>query len=211
VTASFLALGDSYTIGEGVAEADRWPVQLARRLRAAGVEIEAPRIVARTGWTTEELQAAIAAAAITGRFDLVTLLIGVNDQYREYGLERYLKGFGVLLQAGLAFAKLPTRLIVLSIPDWGVTPFAEGRDRSAVGREIDNFNQAARGLAMESGARFMDVTPASRQAAQDRALLAGDGLHPSALMYEMWVDDVFPIAMDALGASERTRTQSPRS
>lgn len=201
MTSSFLALGDSYTIGEGVAEEERWPVRLASRLRAKGIAIDAPRIVAGTGWTTDELLAAIVAEGIPGNFDVVTLLAGVNDQYRGYGVERYRASFDILIHAGLAFAKLPSRLIVLSIPDWGVTPFADGRDQAAIGREIDNFNAAARELAKRVGGRFLDITPTSRMAAADRMLLAADGLHPSAAMYDMWVEALLPMATDALRAS----------
>jgi lysophospholipase L1-like esterase len=198
---SFLALGDSYTIGEGVSEEGRWPEQLAARLRDRGTEMHPPRIVARTGWTTEELSAAIDAEHIAGSFDLVTLLAGVNDQYRGYGVERFRRSFVALTRTAGAFAKLPARLIVLSIPDWGVTPYAAGRDRAAISREIDTFNTAARDAAASAGARFLDVTPASRRAAVDPALLAGDGLHPSAAMYQLWVDELLPMAMDALSAA----------
>lgn len=201
MTSSFLALGDSYTIGEGVAEADRWPVRLAARLRLAGIEVADPRIIARTGWTTDELLAAIAADGVSGRWDLVTLLAGVNDQYRGHGLDRYRASFGGLLDQALGFAKLPSRLIVLSIPDWGVTPFSDGRDKTAIGREIDNFNAAARDMALKVGARVLNVTPTSRLAARDRTLLAADGLHPSAGMYQKWVDALLPVATDALSAS----------
>lgn len=198
---SFLALGDSYTIGEGVDQKDRWPVSLAASLTARGIAVLSPRILARTGWTTDELYDAIVAERIPGRFDLVTLLAGVNDQYRGYGVERYRASFDILAHAGLAFAKLPGRVIVLSIPDWGVTPFADNRDRAAIGREIDNFNGVARETASRVGARFVDITPTSRLAATDRTLLAGDGLHPSAAMYDRWVEQVLPVAIEALGAS----------
>lgn len=197
---SFLALGDSYTIGEGVAEHERWPNQLASRLRKEGISLAAPRIVAQTGWTTEELLAAIAGNGISGRFDLVTLLAGVNDQFRGHGVDRYRASFERLLQVALAFAKLPSRLIVLSIPDWGITPFAEGRDRPAVSREIDIFNTVARELAMQGGARFLDITQLSRQAATDPSLLVTDQLHPSGSMYDMWVEALVPIVKGALTA-----------
>lgn len=197
---SYLALGDSYTIGEGVAEPDRWPVVLAEQLQAHGVDLTPPRIVARTGWTTDELLEAIRAEGIAGRHDLVTLLAGVNDQYRGYGVDRYRESFRALFDMALGFAKLPGRLIVLSIPDWGVTPFAEGRDRVAIGTEIDSFNRVARSMAAAAGSRFVDVTPISRLAATEPTLLAGDALHPSATMYRQWVDQVIPVAAAALSA-----------
>ncbi len=201
MTASFLALGDSYTIGEGVADEDRWPAQLASRLRASGTPISDPRIIARTGWTTGELLAAIRTEGLRGTFDLVTLLAGVNDQYRAYGVDRYQQSFEPLFGSALAFAKLPGRLIVLSIPDWGVTPFAAGRDRAAIAREIDAFNGQSRAIAAAHGARFLDITSSSRQASNNSALLAADGLHPSATMYSIWVDQLVPLSLDALVAS----------
>jgi lysophospholipase L1-like esterase len=201
VTLSFLALGDSYTIGEGVEEPARWPVQLAAALGERGTEIADPRIIARTGWTTGELLEAIEASGVTGPWDLVTLLAGVNDQYRGYGVDRYRESFSRLLDRALGFAKLPARLLVLSIPDWGITPFAEGRDRQAIGREIDMFNRIAGSLASGSGAAFVDITPSTRLAATRSDLLVSDGLHPSGGSYRLWVEMVLPVAARALGAS----------
>lgn len=201
MTLSYLALGDSYTIGEGVNEGDRWPVQLASALRQQGTSIAEPRIIARTGWTTTELLEAIDASGVTGRWDLVTLLAGVNDQYRGYGADRYREAFSSLLDRALGFAKHPGRLIVLSIPDWGVSPFAEGRDRAAIAREIDSFNEIAAALADGVGARFVDITASTRLAATVPGLLVSDGLHPSGESYRMWVEMVLPVAARALGAS----------
>lgn len=195
---SYLALGDSYTIGEGVGERERWPVQLAKALRDHGTDLSEPRIIARTGWTTGELLAAIDASDLAGDFDLVTVLAGVNDQYRGLGGAAYREGFSRLLARAAGFAKLPKRLIVLSIPDWGVTPFAEGRDRAAIRSEIDSFNQIAAGLATGAGAAFVDVTPLTRLAATDAALLVSDGLHPSGAMYRTWMERVLPVAVAAL-------------
>ncbi len=198
---SYLALGDSYTIGEGVAEHERWPVQLAKSLRDRGTDVSEPRIIARTGWTTDELLEAIDASDVSVGWELVTLLAGVNDQYRGYGAERYRETFSRLLNRALGFAKLPGRLVVLSIPDWGVTPFAEGRDRVATGVEIDKFNHIAADLAIGAGAAFVDITPLTRLAATDTVLLVSDGLHPSGIMYRMWVERVLPVAARALSAS----------
>lgn len=197
----YLALGDSYTIGEGALPSEAWPVQLAHTLHTRGTDFTESRIIARTGWTTDELLAAIVDSGVTGEWDLVTLLAGVNDQYRGYGAARYRASFHALLDRALSFAKLPKRLIVLSIPDWGVTPFAEGRDRTAIGSEIDQFNQVAAAFAAGAGAAFVDVTPLSRLAATDTALLVSDGLHPSGIMYRMWVERVLPVAARALSAS----------
>jgi lysophospholipase L1-like esterase len=196
----FLALGDSYTIGEGVAEADRWPVQLAARLRERGIAIAEPEIVARTGWTTTELASGIREASPQGPFSLVTLQIGVNDQYRRLGIEDYRRELTALLDRAVDFAGgHPNRVLVLSIPDWGVTPFAAGRDPAEIASQIDRFNAVSLEQAVRARARYLDVTPASRRAAIDPALLAADGLHPSAAMYAEWVDLALGPAIEALG------------
>ncbi len=196
----FLALGDSYTIGEGVAPAERWPERLAERLRARGVDAAAPEIVARTGWTTDELDAAIDAAAPRGPYALVSLLIGVNNQYRGRGVEEYRAELRALLARAVGFGGGNAgRVIVLSIPDWGVTPFAEGRDRARIAAEIDAFNQAAREETERSGARWVDVTGQTRATGADPAWLAPDGLHPGARAYDAWADLAVPAALAALG------------
>jgi lysophospholipase L1-like esterase len=199
--ARYLALGDSYTIGEGVSAAERWPNRLAALLRGAGLEIADPEIVAATGWTTAELDAAIDAAAPRGPFDLVSLLVGVNDQYRELDLAGFRDRFASLLGRAIGFAGgSASRVIVVSIPDWGVTPFAaeKGRDRSQVGDEIDAFNSAVREEAARAGARFVDVTPISRLASHDASMLAPDGLHPSVAMYRLWARLALSAAQAAL-------------
>jgi len=140
-----LALGDSYTIGEGVAPAERWPLQLVGALRAGGQVVVEPRIIARTGWTTDELAQAIAASSVAADYDLVSLLIGVNDQYRGRSISEYPERFRSLLNQAIGFAGgSPGRVLVLSIPDWGVTPFASGRDRAKIAAEIDAYNAVNR-------------------------------------------------------------------
>lgn len=193
----FLALGDSYTIGESVADSERWPVQLAKQLRKQGIAINDPQIIARTGWTTDELDAAIDAANPQGPFQLVTLLIGVNNQYRGRAAEEYRVEFVGLLKRAIGFAGgVAARVIVVSIPDWGVTPFAEGRDRAGIAREIDLFNQIAQKEAATAGAYFVDITPESRKAATDPALTAPDNLHPSGAMYTAWTELIFSVAVE---------------
>lgn len=203
VMVRFLALGDSYTIGESVPESERWPVQLAAMLRERGVPVEAPVIIARTGWTTDELAAGIEAAAPRGTFDLVSLLIGVNNQYRGRDAEEYRLQFRERLAQAVGFADGdPRRVIVLSIPDWGVMPFAEGRDRARIAAEIDRFNAINREETSRAGARYVDVTPVSREAAGDPSLVAGDGLHPSGAQYTHWARLALPAALAALGRGE---------
>lgn len=198
----FLALGDSYTIGEGVGEAERWPVQLAALLRERGIDVGEPRIIARTGWTTDELSAAIDDADPRRPFALVTLLIGVNNQYRGRGAEEYRAEFSALLRRAIGFAGgEASRVIVLSIPDWGVTPFADGRDRAQIAAEIDAFNAINRDEARSAGAHWVDVAPQSRAAGADPAFLVSDGLHPSGRAYAEWARLALPAAVEALGGT----------
>lgn len=192
----FLALGDSYTIGEKVDSAARWPVQLARALRAKKLDVRDPEIVARTGWTTDELSAGIDGARLAGPYALVSLLIGVNNQYRGRDTANYRAEFKSLLARAVGFAGGEARrVIVLSIPDWGVTPFAAGRDRAKIAAEIDQFNAIGRAESRTAGARWVDVTPASRE--QHAGWTAPDGLHPTAAQYTRWVE----LALDSAAAA----------
>lgn len=186
----YLALGDSYTIGEGVVEQERWPVQLAARLREQGIAIDSPRIIAQTGWTTDELAAAIDAAEPLGEWDFVTLLIGVNDQYRGYDVETYRAKFSILLNRTIALAKGSSdRVCVLSIPDWGVTPFGQtsGRDTIKIAHELDAYNATSKAICAARGVTWIDITGLTRAFGTLPAMLAEDGLHPSAAMYGLWV------------------------
>ncbi len=205
---TYLALGDSYTIGEGVAPAGRWPMQLADALRERGVAIDDPRIVARTGWTTDELSAAIAAEFDEGKagaspptFGFVTLLIGVNNQYRGRDVDNYAVEFEALLDRAIGFAgDRHDRVMVLSIPDWGVTPFAvgSGRDTVRIAQELDAYNAAARAICERRGVAFVDIAPVSRERGAAAKMLADDGLHPSAMMYSEWTADALPVALRLL-------------
>jgi lysophospholipase L1-like esterase len=200
----FLALGDSYTIGEAIAENERWPVQLAARLAGRGVTLAAPELVARTGWTTDELAAGIERARPSGPYALVTLLIGVNDQFRGRDPGEYRSRFASLLAQAIGFAGgEPERVLVLSIPDWGVTPYAAGRDRAAIAGAIDRFNAINRDETRRAGARYVDVTPISREAGRDATLLAPDGLHASRRMYARWAEQAMAQALLALGRPAR--------
>lgn len=198
--ARLLALGDSYTIGEAVEPDERWPLRLAAMLRARGVDVAPPTIVARTGWTTDELSSGIDGAGLGNAYDLVTLLIGVNDQYRGRMADDFRQRFRSLLGRALGFVnRRASRAIVVSIPDWGVTPFGRDRDRTRISAEIDLFNAAARDEAARAGATFVDVTAISRRAASEPELLASDGLHPSGAMYAEWARVILPIAANAIG------------
>jgi len=194
---TYLALGDSYTIGESVAESGRWPVQLAHALRAEGIALADPRIIATTGWTTDELEWGIDSAEPLGTFDLVSLLIGVNNQYRNRSAVAYGGEFHTLLLRAIRHARgRADRVLVLSIPDWGVTPFARNdkRDAGTIGGEIDAFNAAAQKICAKEGVAFVDITPISRERGADAEMLAADGLHPSAAMYTLWTQAALPVA-----------------
>ena len=199
-----LALGDSYTIGEKVGIAERWPMLLVARLRAHGIVADDPMVIAMTGWTTDELSAAIDRADPKGPFDCVTLLIGVNNQYRGRGVDEYRIQFRELLMRAITFAGgNALHVIVVSIPDWGVMPFAEGRDRAAIARDIDAFNAVNYEESQRAGTHYVDVTPISRRAAIDPALIAEDGLHPSGAQYAAWTDLIEPVALSILNHAEQ--------
>lgn len=187
----YLALGDSYTIGEGVPAAERWPEVMARALREDGIALEDPRVIAKTGWTTDELAAAIDCEEPLGRVGFVTLLVGVNNQYRGRSVAEYRGEFGALLRRAIGYTGGDAaRAMVLSIPDWGVTPFAreQGRDPAQVAAEIDAFNAAAREIAGRHGVAFVDITGVSREHGAEDAMLVEDKLHPSAAMHALWAD-----------------------
>ena len=198
---TYLALGDSYTIGESVAESGRWPVQLARALREQGIALADPRIIAATGWTTDELEWGIDSLESLATFDFVSLLIGVNNQYRNRSAVAYGGEFHTLLQRAIRHARgRADRVLVLSIPDWGVTPFARNdqRDAATIAGEIDAFNAEARKVCAREGVAFVDITPVSRERGADPAMLADDGLHPSAAMYTLWTQAALPVARTLL-------------
>jgi lysophospholipase L1-like esterase len=199
---TYLALGDSYTIGESVAEEGRWPVQLARALRDEGIALADPRIVATTGWTTDELEWGIDAVEPLGTFDFVSLLIGVNNQYRNRSAVGYRGEFHTLLLRAIKLANgRAGRVLVLSIPDWGVTPFArdDKRDEATITAEIDAFNDEARKMCEKEGVAYVDITPVSRERGSEAEMLAVDGLHPSAAMYTLWTQAALPVARTLLG------------
>ena len=194
----YLALGDSYTIGESVTENERWPNQLAGLLQADDVSTEVT-IIARTGWTTDELWKGIQATQITPPYDLVSLLIGVNDQYRGLDTDEYREEFIFLLNKAIEYAGGDAkRVIVLSIPDWGVTPFAKSRDSKKIATEINLFNSVNREVTERAGAYYIGVTPKSREAITDNTLIAADGLHPSGKMYAEWAKLAYPEVLKIL-------------
>jgi lysophospholipase L1-like esterase len=185
---NYLALGDSYTIGEAVPQIDSYPYQLTNLLNSNTFHVKPPTIIAVTGWTTDDLISAIARSGITDKkFDFVTLLIGVNDQFQHLSQDNYKIKFTQVLNTAISFAKGDTsRVFVLSIPDYGVTPFAGGND-STIGPLIDQFNAINKDISLKAGVNYLDITGISRRAATDPGLIAADGLHPSGKMYTEWV------------------------
>jgi lysophospholipase L1-like esterase len=197
---SYLALGDSYTIGESVSQNDSFPYQLVSQLNSAGLQFIAPKIIAKTGWTTEELQAAIKAdQTVKPFYDLVTLLIGVNNQYRGNSTITYRKEFKELLQAAISFAGGNEKhVFVVSIPDWGVTPFGKssGREQKVIAKEIDDFNSINKEETLAMDISYIDITSESRLAATNVSLIATDGLHPSGKMYTEWASKIAPVVVN---------------
>jgi lysophospholipase L1-like esterase len=194
--ATFLVLGDSYSIGEGVAERDRWPAQLAATMRGLGVEIADPQYIARTGWTSDELSSAIDEAEAGGKlhppYRYVSLMVGVNDQYRGRPASEFRPWFSRLLDRAIRFTGgEPAHVLVLSIPDWGRTPFAraQGRDSALVTSELDAYNAATAELCASRGVAWIDITGLTRTAEGSEAVV-DDGLHPSPAMYASWVAEI---------------------
>ena len=195
---AYLALGDSYTIGESVSADERWPALLVRQLRADGLAVDEPQIIAVTGWTTDELSAAMDEASLNSPYALVSLQIGVNNQYRGRPADDYRTQFAALLARAMALAGgHADRVIVVSIPDWGVTRFAneQGRDHLTIARELGVYNAIARDQSEHAGAHFVDITEISRTHPE---WVADDGLHPSAEQYRLWLRAIAPAARQAL-------------
>ena len=196
---SLLCLGDSYTIGEGVAIHESFPYQLLQLLRNKGFDFHAPEIVAKTGWTTFELSDHLSQTILHQHYDFVTLLIGVNNQYRNLPVEDYKTDFQFLLEKAISLAnEQPDKVIVLSIPDWSATPFAEGRDRQLIANEIDAFNMVNEEISKASQVHYINITPGTREALGNESLLAADKLHPSAIEYKRWAEQVKSIIANVL-------------
>jgi len=193
----FLALGDSYTIGASVAVEERWPNILVDSLRANGFLLHNARIIARTGWTTGRLRNEIATADLDRKYDLVSLLIGVNNQFTGSSFAGFQRDFEILLDTCLSLAKDKNGVFVLSIPDYGATPFGSGNAQS-IGMEIDQYNAYIEATCLKYEIKYFNVTDISRMAAADPTLIAIDGLHPSGKMYALWVDRMLPSIMARL-------------
>ena len=197
-TLSFLALGDSYTIGEGISSVGRWPLQLTLALRNEGLSARAPTIIARTGWTASQLSRAMERAPLTPPYDLVTVQIGVNNQFNGHTLDSFEQEFmAVLTKAERLARQYESHVFVVSIPDWGFTPFGT-RWREAVSQSIDAYNHRIKTIATRRGLAFVNITDVSRANPKDRRWVANDGLHPSARQYAAWVEKIAPIVTETL-------------
>ncbi len=195
----YLALGDSYTIGESIAVESNFPNQLLKSLTQTGLQVAIPNIIAVTGWTTTDLKTAIEEENPSTDYDLVTLLIGVNNQYQQTPIQLYSLEFKELLQNAISFAGGDTKkVIVISIPDYGITPFAKNGDAKKIAIELDNYNSIARVISEEMNVSFIDITTISRSIQFKEGLLAEDGLHPSAFQYSLWVKEILPFAKKIL-------------
>jgi lysophospholipase L1-like esterase len=184
---NYLALGDSYTIGEAVLLHQSFPYQAVQILRNAGYDFQAPEIIAKTGWTTDELEEAVKHYRFLPKYDYVTLLVGVNNQYRGREAIEYKHQFEGLLQKAIGLANgKKDHVIIVSIPDYSVTPYAANSDREKIAREIDSFNGINKALSIQYKVQYMEITEGLRDAANDATLLASDGLHPSEKEYAKW-------------------------
>lgn len=193
---TYLALGDSYTIGERVDENQRWPVQLTKALRDSGIAISDPTIIAKTGWTTLELEKAITQADLNPPYDLVSLLIGVNDQYDGLDFKKYPARFRLLLKKAIALVGgKKDHVLVVSIPDYSVTPFGQKKNPDAIRKQLARYNATNKLIAEKMGVHYVNITPGSREAARDSSLVAPDGLHPSGKMYTQWVEQIIPVVL----------------
>jgi lysophospholipase L1-like esterase len=195
----YLALGDSYTIGEAVQVNERYPAQLQQKLVGLGINLESPDIIARTGWTTDELMEAIRQASPASNYHLVTLLIGVNNQYRGRDTAEYRKQFRELLDMAVGFAGRETsKVIVVSIPDYAITPFGQSFDPAKISREINWYNKINQQETLRKEVKYVNITPISREGLAHPELVARDGLHPSGEMYRRWVELLLPVAKKIL-------------
>jgi len=193
-TSKFLALGDSYTIGQSVEVNQRWPVQFLKELKATTNVIDTLQIIAQTGWRVDQLKEAMNSSDLEPPYGIVSLLIGVNNQYQGQNANDFRPEFIEILEKSLKLVENRTeRLFVISIPDWGASPYGFGFDRAKVSKEINEFNSVVKEESEKRGLRYFNITTISRRALTDRTLIASDGLHPSGKMYKLWVDKMIPI------------------
>jgi len=188
---SFLALGDSYTIGESVSQDQRWPNQMVDIALNQDVFFDQPNIIAKTGWRTEQLIDTLNKINFNKKFDYVSLMIGVNNQYSLKPIDIFRSDLIKLLDMSIGYSIKRDNVVLISIPDWGVTPFAEGYDRNIIKEDIDQFNSVIKDIANTNNILYVDVTEISRRAMIEKDLIANDSLHPSGKMYKEWAEKIY--------------------
>ncbi len=194
---SLLFLGDSYTIGEGVDLHKSFPYQVVQLLRKKGLNVSAPEIIAKTGWTTDDLSSAIGKHFFLPKYDFVSLLIGVNNQYRGRSVEEYKTEFENLLKQAISFAHgKKDHVVVLSIPDYSTTPFAGSMETGRIAREIDLYNSVNKALSVQYKVKYVDVTQATGKLINDASLLTADELHPSEKEYQYWAEMIVDLLVN---------------
>tara|TARA_B100000035_G_scaffold297498_1_gene290320 strand:+ start:1647 stop:2384 length:738 start_codon:yes stop_codon:yes gene_type:complete len=193
---SFLALGDSYTIGEGVDENERWPNQFVEYAYENGLDFEKPEIIAETGWKTYDLLNAINQKNFNKKYDYISLLIGVNNQFNSRSIDEFEEDLNKLMYKMNSLKKNNGNIIIISIPDWGYTPFGKSYDRESISSEINLFNNSLINFTKNNGLKYVDVTEISRRALNESNLLTSDNLHPSGLMYLEWVKKIYETWID---------------
>ena len=193
---SLLALGDSYTIGEGVNEDQIWPNQFIKVAYENGVDFSSPRIIAETGWKSYDLINAIESSNFEKKYDYVSLLIGVNNQFNSRPVNEFKNDLDKLLIKINNLKKKNGSVLIISIPDWGSSPFGEGFDRNVISNEINTFNNSLKNFANTNGLNYVDVTEISRRAINEPNLIAIDNLHPSGIMYLEWAKKIFQVWID---------------
>jgi lysophospholipase L1-like esterase len=196
--ARILALGDSYTIGTGVEEGERWVSKLADRLREAGRSVADPVVIAENGWTTDDLDEAISERDPDGSFDLVTLLIGANNCFQEEPPSEFEPKFRAMLDRALGFAESPDSVVVITVPDYTLTPTGQENDPEEHRRRLDAYDEIVREAAREEGTRLVDVVPPSKRVAENPELVAEDDLHPTPAQHDLWLERIYPVAAEAL-------------
>ena len=198
-THSYLALGDKYTIGEGIIQNQSWPIQLKRILEEKNIIISYPRIIAKSGWDTNELKIGINNSSLDYPYDWVSLLIGVNDQRRGRNIQEFKKQFEILLTEAITFSgNKKERVFVVSIPDWGIMPFAKELNREKISREIDDFNQVIYEVCAFQEIHFVDITPISRAIKENPGFVAKDSIHPSEIQYTAWLEQMIPFFLASI-------------
>ena len=200
MTRTILALGDSYTVGTGVDDDERWVTKLTERLREDGYAVDDPVVIAENGWTTDDLDEAIDEQNPEGPFDLVTLLIGANNCFQGEPPEIFAPKFEAMLDRALGFAETPDSVVVITVPDYTLTPVGRENDPEEHAARLERYERITREAVEDRGVRLVDVVPPSKRVEEKPALIAGDDLHPAPAQHDLWLERIYPVAAAALRA-----------